>query len=103
MQNVCSWISLFVLATLLAGCRSQRSDVESSRRLSDAEVRTILQEVARTGVVSDKVSQLSAQLAEATNPARGNHQELCNLLAEMIVIDEPKKNKELAKARVEIW
>jgi hypothetical protein len=97
------WLVVFTAVLIGCGSGSRVIDVEPPPPLTDEEARTILADIAKTGVVGEEAMQLSYQLAAETGPDRENQRKISGLLQEMIVYDDPDKNKKLAKAALEMW
>jgi len=99
---------LFGIAVLLAGlgCGSDRGVVEPppSIPLSDTQVRELLQETLKTGdASSDLYMRFAEQLTSGKDSARDDANEINNLISEMVVLNEPAKNREYAKKILEKW
>lgn len=96
---------LFILI-LLTGCGTgpQTIDAAALRPLTDAQVKTLLQETIRSGDASSSLfDNLAEQLATGKDSGRSDAEQFRNLIAEMIVFNEAEKNRKNAKEILEAW
>lgn len=100
--------SVLGVTVLLAGlgCGSERGVVEppASIPLTDAEVRELLQETLKTGDASSNLyMRFAEQLASGEDSSRDDAGEINNLISEMVVLNDPAKNRQYAKKILEKW
>lgn len=100
--------SVLAVTVLLAGfgCGSERGVVEPPALipLTDTEVRELLQETLKTGdASSDLYMRFAGQLASGEDSGRDDANEINNLISEMMVLNDPAKNRQYAKKILQKW
>jgi|AACY02.16.fsa_nt_gi hypothetical protein len=100
--------SVLAVTVLLAGlgCGSERGVVEPPAfiPLTDTEVRELLQETRKTGdASSDLYMRFAGQLASGEDSGRDDASEINNLISEMVVLNDPAKNRQYAQKILEKW
>jgi hypothetical protein len=107
-RNFALGISLWGLVVVLAGmgCGSERGVVEPPPAipLTDTQVRELLQDTMKTGdASSDLYMRFVKQLGSGKDSARDDAAEINNLISEMVVLNDPAKNRQYAKKILEKW
>lgn len=104
-----SWVVVALLVVslgFLTGCGSRPDIVKPppAPELTDSQIRSLLEETIKDGDASSELyMHLVEQLTTGKDASRDDASELNNLVAEMIVLNEPDKNRALAKKILERW
>ena len=104
----CWEVAALLVASLgfFAGCGSRPSIVEPppAPELTDSQVRQLLEETIKDGDASSELYMyLVEQLKTGKDASREDASELNNLISEMIVLNEPDKNRTIAKKILGRW
>ena len=97
---------LVVSLGFLTGCGSRPDIVKPppAPELTDSQIRSLLEETIKDGDASSELyMHLVEQLTTGKDASRDDASELNNLVSEMIVLNEPDKNRALAKKLLERW
>jgi len=101
-----TWVVGVLVGLVSLGCgpRSQVVDSKPPVELTDAQVRDLLTATIESGdASSDLYMNLQHQLANGGAASRGDSGELRSMVEEMIVLNDPAKNRAHAKKILEKW